>query len=118
MSLEGLNGAYRMFYAYLVAILASADSDPSYDENGDYIIRRNGAGEIDDDYYKPRLLADSLGYYTYYEIKNYILPNIQIAVDNKPKIEDEKTDYIKEYETNWELYGLNLLDEKKKQISD
>ena len=118
MSLEGLNGAYRMFYAYLVAILASADGDPSYDENGDYIIRRNGAGEIDDDYYKPRLLADSLGYYTYYEIKNYILPNIQIAVDNKPKIEDEKTDYVKEYETDWELYGLNLLDEKKKQISD
>lgn len=118
MSLEGLNGAYRMFYAYLVAILVSADDDPSYDENEDYIIRRNGAGEIDDDYYKPRLLADSLGYYTYYEIKNYILPNIQIAVDNKPKIEDKKTDYVKEYETNWELYGLNLLDEKKKQISD
>ena len=118
MSLEGLNGAYRMFYAYLVAILVSADDDPSYDENEDYIIRRNSNNEIDDDYYKPRLLSDSLGYYTYYEIKNYILPNIQIAVENKPKIEDEKTDYVKEYETNWELYGLNLLDEKKKQISD
>lgn len=118
MSLEGLNGAYRMFYAYLVAILVSADDDPSYDENDDYIIRRNGAGEIDDDYYKPRLLADSLGYYTYYEIKNYILPNIQIAVDNKGEVEDNKIDYVKEYETDWELYGLNLLDEKKKQISD
>lgn len=118
MSLDGLNGAYRMFYAYLVAILVSADDNPTYDQNHDYIIRRNENDEIDEDYYKPRLLEDSLGYYTYFEIKNYILPNIQIAVNNKGEIEEDKRDYVKEYETNWELYGLELLGEKKLQISD
>ena len=51
------------------------------------------------------------GYYTYYEIVKYIIPNIEIALwnlHNAPTTDDEK-DYIEEFETNWELYGLEEL---------
>jgi len=74
-----------------------------------YVPRTNGQGEIDYDYYY-QLLRNmdngKSGYYTYYEIVNYILPNIVIAIYNKDvQTEDDKLDYVEEFETNWELYG-------------
>ena len=53
------------------------------------------------------------GYWTYFEILNYIIPNIQTAIDNYGKTEENKKDYIKEYETNWDLYGIVELKAKK-----
>ena len=95
------------------------------DENGiiiqpevtiSYVPRTNEHGEIDYDYYY-QLLRNmengKSGYYTYYEIVNYVLPNIVIALHNKDvATEDDEIDYIEEFETNWELYGSLELETK------
>lgn len=73
-------------------------------------------GTINHDYYLPLLKVQSNGYggyYTYFEIITYIIPNIQTAIDNLSLVEDSKKDYITDYETNWELYGITELQNKK-----
>lgn len=49
----------------------------------------------------------------YYQIKDVILPSIQIEIDNRnlPTKEGE-ADYIDSYKTDWELYGLDELEVK------
>ena len=49
----------------------------------------------------------------YYQIKDVILPSIQIEIDNReldPSI--DPTDYIDSYKTDWKLYGLDELQVK------
>lgn len=49
----------------------------------------------------------------YYQIKDVILPSIAIEIENRnlpPNTDPE--DYIKTYETDWKLYGLDELDVK------
>lgn len=53
------------------------------------------------------------GYYIYLEVKNYILPNIQTALDNFRVPEDDKKEYNKDWETNWDLYGIKELEGKR-----
>lgn len=49
----------------------------------------------------------------YYQIKDVILPSIQIEMDNRELTsEDDKADYIDSYKTQWELYGLDELQVK------
>ena len=51
------------------------------------------------------------GYYTYYEIVKYIIPNIETALwnlENAPTDDDEQ-EYDDSFETNWELYGSEEL---------
>ena len=113
MALDGLNSSLEMYERYLNAIRANADPDPQYDENGDYIVRKTASGEVDDTQYLAWLEDSNKGYYTYLEINKYIIPNIKIAISNKGKTSDQKTDYVKEFETNWELYGIQLLTAKR-----
>lgn len=49
----------------------------------------------------------------YYQIKDVILPSIQIEIDNRQLSTDkEEAEYINSYETNWDLYGLDELQVK------
>ena len=49
----------------------------------------------------------------YYQIKNVILPSIQIEMDNRNlPTDDNKQDYIDTYKTDWKLYGLDELQVK------
>lgn len=46
----------------------------------------------------------------YYQIKDVILPSIQIEIDNrKLPTKDDELDYIDSYKTDWKLYGLDEL---------
>ena len=56
---------------------------------------------------------------TYYQIVNVILPNIEIEIANRelPTSEGE-TDYLEEYETTWEWYGVNELEIKLQTYQD
>lgn len=47
----------------------------------------------------------------YYQIRDVILPSIQIEIDNRNLPEGtDKEDYIDSYKTDWKLYGLDELD--------
>ena len=56
---------------------------------------------------------------TYHQIVDVILPNIEIEIANRelPTSEGE-TDYIEEYETTWEWYGVNELQIKLQSYQD
>lgn len=48
---------------------------------------------------------------TYYQIRDVILPSIQIEIDNRNLPEgEENKDYIDSYKTDWKLYGLDELE--------
>lgn len=68
------------------------------DENGDFDLEALDASVDANDYY---------------QIRDVILPSIQIEIDNRNlPAEDDELEYIKTYETNWKLYGLDELDAK------
>ena len=109
------------YNALLTSLQVSVDSDPQYDSKGNYIPWKNSDGTINHDRYLALLYNQSNGYggyYTYYEILNYIIPNIEIAIDNLDVPSDEKKDYITDYETNWELYGIEELKAKQKDYEN
>ena len=68
------------------------------------------------------LKESNKGYYTYQELRDYIIPNIKVAIQNLHLSDDKKIDYNDEFESNWDLYGIKELegkrDEYKKQIMD
>lgn len=65
------------------------------DENGDFDIEALDASSDANDYY---------------QIRDVILPSIQIEIDNRNLPDkDDETEYIKTYETDWKLYGLDEL---------
>ena len=58
-------------------------------------------------------LAASSDANDYYQIRDVILPSIQIEIDNRNLPTDEdKEDYIDSYKTDWKLYGLDELEVK------
>ena len=68
------------------------------DENGDF---------------DKNALDNSVDANEYYQIKDVILPSIQIEMDNRVlENEDDYEEYIKSYETDWDLYGLSELESK------
>lgn len=75
--------------------------------------RLNPDGTVDHEAYMADL--DGQGKETYREIITYVLPNIQIAIDNFDKTATEKSDYLTGYLTEWDLYGIVEL--KAKQSS-
>ena len=75
--------------------------------------RLNPDGTVNHESYMADL--DGQGKETYREIITYILPNIQIAIDNFDKTATEKSDYLTAYLTEWDLYGIVEL--KAKQSS-
>lgn len=65
-------------------------------------------GNFDED-----ALAASPDANDYYQIKNVILPSIQIEINNRNLSPgDEEEEYIDSYKTDWKLYGLDELDVK------
>lgn len=111
----------KYYNALLTALQVSVDLEPEYtkDEQGnktDYIPWKKPNGSINHEAYLELLYKQANGYggyYTYLEILNYILPNIQIAIDNLAVPDDKKKDFNKEYETNWDLYGIKELEGKR-----
>ena len=89
------------------------------DDNGNKIFdsKKNDDGEVDHEWYK-QLLYENMdkysGYYTYVDITEYILPYIQLALDNygKPDWQQESPEDrgIEDPTERWDLYGYYELD--------
>ena len=65
----------------------------------------------DDGNFDEEALKNSVDANDYYQIRDVILPSIQIEIDNRnlpSGVEEGK--YIDTYKTDWKLYGLNELD--------
>ena len=113
MDTELLQKNLEVFQKQLEFLQVSVDPNPQYDSQGNYIPHKTSGGAVDHDYYLNLLQDNNAGYYTYLEIYQYVIPNIQIAIRNKGVVEDQKEEYIKSYETNWELYGIIELEAKE-----
>lgn len=116
---DELHKSMDLYKAELNALRVSVDEDPQYDSEGNYIPWKKQDGTIDDDRYLALLhdLANGYGgYYTYYEIITYVIPNIQIALDNMYVVDEKKKDYIdiEGSEALWELYGRQELEAELK----
>ena len=138
MDQETLEKTLKMYEQMLTTIQVSVDTRDDYekDSSGNYtkwdkpddIQNRvykpwvTSSGEVDHERYLSLLKDSNTGYYTYQELRDYIIPNIKIAIQNLHLPDDKKLDYNEEFESNWELYGIKELegkrDEYKKQIMD
>ena len=138
MNQETLEKTLKMYEQMLTTIQVSVDTrdDHEKDSNGNYtkwdkpddIQNRvykpwlTSSGEIDHEKYLALLKESNKGYYTYQELRDYIIPNIKVAIQNLHLADDKKIDYNDEFESNWDLYGIKELegkrDEYKKQIMD
>lgn len=138
MNQETLEKTLKMYEQMLTTIQVSVDTrdDHEKDSNGNYtkwdkpddIQNRvykpwtTSSGEVDHEKYLALLKETNKGYYTYQELRDYIIPNIKVAIQNLHLADDKKIDYNDEFESNWDLYGIKELegkrDEYKKQIMD
>ena len=120
MDKESLEKNLKYYNALLTDLQVSVDPDPQYttdaDGNKTYIPWKDSSGNVDHQRYLDLLYKQTNGYggyYTYYEVKEYIIPNIETAISNLDLPEDQKAEYNKDYETNWDLYGTIELTAKK-----
>lgn len=138
MDQETLEKTLKMYEQMLTTIQVSVDTrdDHEKDSSGNYtkwdkpddIQNRvykpwtTPSGEVDHEKYLALLKESNKGYYTYKELRDYIIPNIKVAIQNLHLADDKKIDYNDEFESNWDLYGIKELegkrDEYKKQIMD
>ena len=138
MDQETLEKTLKMYEQMLTTIQVSVDTRDDYekDSKGNYtkwdkpddIQNRvykpwtTSSGEVDHEKYLALLKETNKGYYTYQELRDYIIPNIKVAIQNLHLADDKKIDYNDEFESNWNLYGIKELDGKrdeyKKQIMD
>lgn len=138
MDQETLEKTLKMYEQMMTTIQFSVDTrdDHEKDSNGNYtkwdkpddIQNRvykpwtTPSGEVDHEKYLALLKESNKGYYTYQELRDYIIPNIKVAIQNLHLADDKKIDYNDEFESNWDLYGIKELkgkrDEYKKQILD
>lgn len=120
---DELQKSLELYTAELNALRVSVDDDPQYTEDGVYIPWKNSNDEIDDEAYLQALhnLANGYGgYYTYYEIITYVIPNINIAIENLNLPADQKADYIdvEGSAAKWELYGKEELEAELKNYTN
>lgn len=138
MDQETLEKTLKMYEQMMITIQVSVDTRDEHekDSNGNYtkwdkpddIQNRvykpwtTSSGEVDHEKYLALLKENNKGYYTYQELRDYIIPNIKVAIQNLHLADDKKIDYNDEFESNWDLYGIKELegkrDEYKKQILD
>lgn len=78
--------------------------------------RLKADGTVDHDAYMNDL--DGQGKETYREVITYVIPNIEIAIENFDLTKDEKKDYFEDYLTDWDLYGLVELKAKQSSYED
>lgn len=73
----------------------------------------------DDGNFDENALKNSSDANDYYQIKDVILPSIQIEMDNRQlSTDDDNADYIDSYKTNWKLYGLDELKVKLQEYKN
>lgn len=124
MDEESLKENLKLYQKTLESLQISVDTRPDsqkYDKPDDlqnrvYQPMLTSTGEVDHQKYMDLLYAQENGYggyYTYFEIKEYIIPNIQTAIENLTLPDDEKKEYNRDWETNWDLYGINELEAKR-----
>lgn len=124
MTKELLEKNLKYYTALLTSLQVSVDDDPQYedpDTKEHYIPWKTSAGSVDHKRYMDLLyqMANGYGgYYTYLEVNTYIIPNIKIAIENYQVPEDDKKDYIKEFETNWDLYGTVELENLRSKYEE
>lgn len=138
MDQETLEKTLKMYEQMLTTIQVSVDIRDDYekDSKGNYVkwdkpddIQNRvykpwttSSGEVDHEKYLALLKETNKGYYTYQELRDYIIPNIKVAIQNLHLADDKKIDYNDKFESNWDLYGIKELegkrDEYKKQIMD
>lgn len=71
-------------------------------------------GNFDEDALKKSLDAND-----YYQIRDVILPSIQIEMDNRQlPTDDDNADYVDSYKTDWKLYGLDELKVKLQEYKN
>ena len=132
MTEELLQKNLKYYKKLLETLQVSVDTRDDYekDADGNYI-KYDNPDDLQNRVYKPWLTSDGAvdhkkymdllydqangygGYYTYLEVKEYIIPNIEIAIENINVPEEDKKDYNKEFETNWDLYGISELEGKR-----
>lgn len=123
MEKDSLQKNLNYYRTLLTSLQVSVD--PTWDEDkkdyDSYLPWKKPDGTVDHDRYLDLLYNQENGYggyYTYYEILNYIIPNIEIAIENFDISADDKQDPVTEYETNWDLYGIKELEGKKKAYEE
>lgn len=120
MNEEGLNKSLAYYEAERNMLQESVDITPRYDSDGNYIPYNQGKT---DEWYITRLAAEQNGYGgygTYYEIVTYIIPNIQIALNNLnlTTYDPNRQDYIEQVNYDWELYGIAELEAQIKNLEN
>ena len=125
MNKEGLEESLKYYNTLLTSLQVSVDPDwkgnkDSNDYTG-YEPWKKPDGSIDHERYLAELKKESNGYggyYTYFDVLHYIIPNIEIALKNLDLPEDQKEEYKKDWETNWDLYGVLELEAKQKDFNN
>ena len=120
MNEDGLNESLKYYNSLITSLQVSVDPDwdSSNKDFSTYVPWKKSDGTVDHDRYLEKLknLENGYGgYYTYYDILNYIIPNIEIAISNLNKTDNQKSEYVKDWETNWDLYGTIELDGLQKK---
>lgn len=134
MDQETLEKTLKMYEQMLTTIQVSVDTrdDHEKDSNGNYtkwdkpddIQNRvykpwtTHSGEVDHEKYLSLLKESNKGYYTYQELRDYIIPNIKVAIQNLHLADDKKIDYNDEFESNWNLYGIKELKGKRDEYKN
>lgn len=117
MDEETLREELKYYNGLITSLQISVDTNPRYTEDGTYIPWTHDEDiYVDHERYLDLLYKQANGYggyYTYKEILEYIIPNINIALENLGVPEDDKKDFLKEFETNWSLYGIKELEARK-----
>lgn len=124
MNKEGLEENLKYYNTLLTSLQVSVDPNWHGSEDGNdytgYEPWKKPDGTVDHDRYLEELKKGSNGYggyYTYFDVLHYIIPNIEIALKNLDLPEDKKEEYKKDWETNWDLYGITELEAKQKEYN-
>lgn len=123
MNEEGLNESLKYYNTLLTSLQVSVDPDWKGSGNNydGYVPWKKEDGSVDHERYLEALWNQDNGYggyYTYYDVLNYVIPNIEIALKNLNLPDDDKQDYIDDWETNWDLYGVTELKAKKEDYNN
>ena len=130
MNREGLEENKKIFNSKLQLFQVAVDPRPIEDkyynygtQNQQYAPKLNNKGEVDHEWYL-NLLEEKVGevdgYHTYYEIVTYVLPYIDLALENltngtSVKPEDRNIGVLTD---NWDLYGYEELDGVRKSYEE
>lgn len=121
---DGLLAQQKTFNLLLKALQVSVDTrdeSEKYDENDNYLPKKNDNDEVDHEWYL-NLLYENIdeysGYYTYLDIVTYILPYIEIAISNYGKPDYQKIKPVDDAAENWALYGYVELDGIRKSYEE